>query len=109
VGLRLTWDDRSTDVHELTTVIDTSDVWPAVCDERDSTAPIRADGYIDVDGRLKSVIIRGGENISPAEVEAVLERHPDVRYAGFRWREASGSSGWTRDKGQTSPDVVRAS
>ena len=33
----------------------------------------------------------------------------DVRYAGFRWQEASGSSGWTRDKGQTSPDVVRAS
>ena len=33
----------------------------------------------------------------------------DVRYAGFRWQESSGSSGWTRDKGQTRPDVVRAS
>ncbi len=33
----------------------------------------------------------------------------DVRYAGFQWQEASGSSGWTRDKGQTRPDVVRAS
>jgi len=33
----------------------------------------------------------------------------DVRYAGFQWRAASGSSGWTRDKGQTHPDVVRAS
>jgi len=33
----------------------------------------------------------------------------DVRYAGFRWQESSGSSGWTRDKSQTRPDVVRAS
>jgi hypothetical protein len=33
----------------------------------------------------------------------------DVRYAGFRWQESSGSSGWTRDKSPTSPDVVRAS
>jgi hypothetical protein len=33
----------------------------------------------------------------------------DVRYAGFRWRQSSGTSGWTRDKGQTGPDVVRAS
>jgi non-ribosomal peptide synthetase component E (peptide arylation enzyme) len=27
------------------------------------------------------VIIRGGENISAAEVEQILERHPDVRHA----------------------------
>ena len=33
----------------------------------------------------------------------------DVRYAGFQWRAASGSSGWTQDNGQTRPDVVRAS
>jgi len=33
----------------------------------------------------------------------------DVRYAGFQWRRSSGSSGWTPDKGQTRPDVVRAS
>jgi hypothetical protein len=33
----------------------------------------------------------------------------DVRYAGFRWQQSSGSSGWTRDKGQTRPDVIRAS
>jgi hypothetical protein len=33
----------------------------------------------------------------------------DVRYGGFQWQEASGSSGWTRDKGQTRPDVIRAS
>ncbi len=39
------------------------------------------DGTIDIVGRIKDVIIRGGENISVAEVEAVLEAHPDVRHA----------------------------
>jgi len=33
----------------------------------------------------------------------------DVRYAGYQWRESSGSSGWTPDKGQAGPDVVQAS
>ena len=33
----------------------------------------------------------------------------DVRYAGYQWRESSGSSGWTLDKGQAGPDGVRAS
>ena len=33
----------------------------------------------------------------------------DVHYAGFHWRLSSGSSGWRPDKGQTRPDVVRAS
>ena len=32
-------------------------------------------------GRLKDVIIRGGENISASEVEAALEAHPDVQHA----------------------------
>jgi non-ribosomal peptide synthetase component E (peptide arylation enzyme) len=36
---------------------------------------------IAITGRLKDVIIRGGENISTAEIEAVLEAHPDVRHA----------------------------
>ena len=39
------------------------------------------DGVVDVVGRVKDVIIRGGENISTAEVEAVLEAHPEVRHA----------------------------
>ncbi|MBA3654905.1 MAG: hypothetical protein H0W70_12020 [Actinobacteria bacterium] len=34
-----------------------------------------------ITGRLTAVIIRGGENISIAEVEGVLERHPAVRHA----------------------------
>jgi len=39
-------------------------------------------GYVRVLGRLSDVIIRAGANVSPAEVEAVLVRHPDVGEAG---------------------------
>ena len=35
-------------------------------------------GYLRITGRLKDMIIRGGENIYPAEVEACLLRHPAV-------------------------------
>ncbi len=40
-----------------------------------------ADGWLAITGRLKELIIRGGENISSAEVERALERHPDVSQA----------------------------
>jgi acyl-CoA synthetase (AMP-forming)/AMP-acid ligase II len=36
------------------------------------------DGYLTLVGRLKEIIIRGGENISPLEVEAALVRHPAI-------------------------------
>ena len=42
---------------------------------------IDAGGWLTVVGRLKDVIIRAGENISVAEVEAILEAHPVVRQA----------------------------
>ena len=44
-------------------------------------ATIAEDGTVEIVGRVKDVIIRGGENISTAEVEAVLEAHPEVRHA----------------------------
>jgi len=37
-------------------------------------AVMDADGYVHIVGRLKDMIIRGGENVYPAEVEAVLHR-----------------------------------
>jgi cyclohexanecarboxylate-CoA ligase len=40
-----------------------------------------AEGWLTITGRLKELIIRGGENISSAEVEQVLERHPSVAQA----------------------------
>jgi len=36
------------------------------------------DGHVFITGRLKEIIITGGENVSPEEIEAVLARHPAV-------------------------------
>ena len=36
------------------------------------------DGYLRLEGRIKELIIRGGENISPGEVEDALKAHPAV-------------------------------
>jgi len=36
------------------------------------------EGYLYVEGRLDDVIVRGGENISPGEIEDVLRSHPEV-------------------------------
>ncbi len=41
-------------------------------------AVMREDGYVKITGRAKDVIIRGGENISPREVEEFLFTHPKV-------------------------------
>ena len=38
-----------------------------------------ADGYCNIVGRSKDMVIRGGENISPREVEEFLYRHPAIR------------------------------
>jgi long-chain acyl-CoA synthetase len=39
------------------------------------------DGFIFIVGRSKEMILRGGENISPLEIEEVVARHPAVREA----------------------------
>jgi cyclohexanecarboxylate-CoA ligase len=39
---------------------------------------VRADGHYVLTGRSKELIIRKGENVSPLEVEAVLQEHPKV-------------------------------
>jgi acyl-CoA synthetase (AMP-forming)/AMP-acid ligase II len=39
------------------------------------------DGYLFLEGRLKEMILRGGENIAPVEIEQVLMSHPAVRDA----------------------------
>jgi acyl-CoA synthetase (AMP-forming)/AMP-acid ligase II len=44
------------------------------------------DGLLYVTGRLKDLIIRGGENIAPAHVEAALLTHPQVRNAAVLGR-----------------------
>jgi len=41
-------------------------------------ATMNAQGYVNIVGRLKDMVIRGGENLFPAEIEAFLIRHPKV-------------------------------
>jgi acyl-CoA synthetase (AMP-forming)/AMP-acid ligase II len=42
---------------------------------------VDVDGYLFIEGRADDTIIRGGENIAPAEIEEVLVAHPDVAEA----------------------------
>ena len=44
-------------------------------------ATVDPDGWLTIVGRIKDVIIRGGENIATAGIEALLEAHPSVREA----------------------------
>ncbi|AQA02277.1 AMP-binding protein [Mycobacterium sp. MS1601] len=44
-------------------------------------AVMREDGYCDVVGRIKDMIIRGGENVYPREIEEFLYTHPDIEDA----------------------------
>jgi fatty-acyl-CoA synthase len=41
-------------------------------------ATMDEDGYVNIVGRIKDMIIRGGENIYPREIEEFLYTHPDV-------------------------------
>jgi fatty-acyl-CoA synthase len=44
-------------------------------------AVMREDGYAQIVGRIKDMVIRGGENIYPREIEEFLYTHPDVEDA----------------------------
>jgi acyl-CoA synthetase (AMP-forming)/AMP-acid ligase II len=68
--------------------------------DRDGWFPTRdggsmdADGYLFLEGRIDDIIVRGGENISPGEVEDVLIEHAEVSDAAVvgipdeQWGEA---------------------
>jgi len=57
---------------------------------------VDAEGYLFIDGRADDVIVRGGENISPGEIEDVLRSHAEVKdvaavaVADTEWGEAVG-------------------
>jgi fatty-acyl-CoA synthase len=66
-------------------------------------------GYVRIQGRLKDMIKRGGENIAPAEVEACLAEHPAVAEAvvvglpDTRWGEIVVA--YIRPSTDATPDV----
>jgi fatty-acyl-CoA synthase len=41
-------------------------------------ATMDADGYVQIVGRIKDMVIRGGENVYPREIEEFLYTHPDI-------------------------------
>ena len=69
-------------------------------------------GLISVTGRLKEIIIRGGENIAPAEIEIALAAHPEVLRSAVvglpdeHWGEIVAAAVVVRDR--TQPDLVGA-
>ena len=42
-------------------------------------ATMDSDDYVNITGRLKDMVIRGGENVSPREIEEILHTHDDIR------------------------------
>jgi fatty-acyl-CoA synthase len=41
-------------------------------------AVMDADGYVNIVGRIKDMVIRGGENVYPREIEEFLMGHPEI-------------------------------
>jgi acyl-CoA synthetase (AMP-forming)/AMP-acid ligase II len=59
---------------------------------------VDSEGYLFLEGRADDIIVRGGENISPGEIEAVLTAHPGVQDAAVvpvpddEWGEVVGAA-----------------
>ena len=64
------WDDRA----RTREVIDAEN-WMHTGD----LATMDAEGYVNIVGRIKDMVIRGGENVYPREIEEFLYRHPKVQ------------------------------
>ncbi len=74
---------------------------------------IDEEGFLYVTGRLGDVIVTGGENVIPAEIETVLMRHPDVLDAAAvgrpdpEWQEAVSAIVVLRDGAVVGADELR--
>lgn len=70
------------------------------------------EGYLFVRDRLNDMIISGGENVYPAEVESVLSRHPAISEAAIvgtpdeRWGEAVTAVVVLRDESVADQDIM---
>src|SRR4029453_7605535 len=53
------------------------------------------EGYVNITGRIKDMVIRGGENVYPREIEEFLYTHPDILDAqGIGVRAPRNAEGW---------------
>ncbi len=68
------WEDakRTSEALIVTSESGVERVWLRSGDE----AMVDTDGYVKITGRIKDIIIRGGENIYPPEIENMLLQHP---------------------------------
>jgi fatty-acyl-CoA synthase len=77
-------------------------------------ATIDAEGYCNIVGRIKDMVIRGGENVYPREIEEFLYRHPkiqDVQVIGVpdpRYGEELCAWVRLRDGETATPEEIRA-
>ncbi len=75
-------------------------------------ARMDAEGFVYIEDRIKDMIISGGENVYPAEIEKVLEAHPGVLEAGVigqpseAWGESPCAVVVKRDDALTETDVM---
>jgi len=73
-----------------------------------------ADGFFFITGRIKELIIKGGENIAPREIDEVLLRHPAVQEAAVvgiaseHWGETPVAFVVLRAVADVSPEELRA-
>ncbi|MGW2619563.1 acyl-CoA synthetase [Streptomyces sp. NPDC001500] len=78
-------------------------------------ARVDEDGYVHIVDRIKDMIISGGENIYPAEIEDLLLTHPDVLecavigVADDKWGEVPRAVVVPREGASLDPDAVLAS
>jgi fatty-acyl-CoA synthase len=78
-------------------------------------ARVDEDGYVHIVDRIKDMIISGGENIYPAEIEDVLLTHPDIAECAVigvpdeKWGEVPRAVVVPREGVRVDPDEVLAS
>ncbi|MGD8832519.1 MAG: long-chain-fatty-acid--CoA ligase, partial [Pseudomonadales bacterium] len=75
-------------------------------------ATMNEEGFVAIQDRIKDMIISGGENVYPAEIEGVLAQHPQIVEAAVigrpseRWGESPLAIVVRRDEALTEADVL---
>jgi o-succinylbenzoate---CoA ligase len=105
-------------IHEGEILVQGPTVAPGLADEdgwlhTGDLGRIDQDGFLYVEGRLGDMIVTGGENVQPDEIEEVLRRHPDVADAAAvgrpdsDWQEAITAVVVVRDGARADAEGLR--